>query len=87
MDKDATQRHERTADRLIVHATSKHGRRQRVRQIIKPCLEQEKHHINRRFQLPRHKLGHHDIKSRRTGQRNTKSSDGSSNSKLDGTNP
>jgi len=32
------QRQERTADRLILHATSKHGRRQRVRKIIKPCL-------------------------------------------------
>jgi hypothetical protein len=31
MGKDTTQRQERTADRLILHATSKHGRRQRVR--------------------------------------------------------
>jgi hypothetical protein len=38
MGKDTTQRQERTADRLILHATSKHGRRQRVRKIIKPCL-------------------------------------------------
>jgi hypothetical protein len=40
MGKDTTQRQERTADRLILHATSKHGRRLRVRKIIK----QEKHY-------------------------------------------